>query len=87
MAMPHVALYTFLFGYLSVGAWAFTSVENQAERAQQMKKLRRIESIYRQIADEMGKECAVPANKMVDFNEQLYESISVYGFPAKNAYE
>ncbi|KAI1697169.1 ion channel domain-containing protein [Ditylenchus destructor] len=77
IALPHVALYVLLFLYLMAGAWAFASIENHAERMQQLKKLERIDAVYRQISEEMLDECNIKRGKEQElFNEQLYESLS-----------
>lgn len=79
MALPHVALYFLLICYLMAGAWAFSSIENQAEREQTTKKLERISEIYKEITEQMANECHVKESRD-QFNKQLYSSLSKYFF-------
>lgn len=61
------------------GAWTFASVENYVERADQLLKVEKIETIYRQISAEMSTECNVIEKESKRlFNEQLYKSLSMF---------
>lgn len=70
LALPHLALYLLIFGYLLFGAWAFKTFEYEAERVSATKKLEEVEKVYEKIAKTMKKECGP-----IDLT-QLYNSLS-----------
>ncbi|CAD5206668.1 unnamed protein product [Bursaphelenchus okinawaensis] len=49
MALPHIGLYSLIFGYLMFGAWAFKMFEFEAEREHSRQKLDKIEAVYKTI--------------------------------------
>ncbi|CAD5209752.1 unnamed protein product [Bursaphelenchus xylophilus] len=70
MALPHVGLYSLIFGYLMLGAWAFKMFEFDAEREHMREKLKKIETVYSTIDKTMNKMCIE-----ID-SARLYNSLS-----------
>ncbi|CAG9533758.1 unnamed protein product [Cercopithifilaria johnstoni] len=77
MALPHCGLYFFIFLYLMAGAWTFATVENNADREQQLGKLFKIRNTYQKIAEIASEECSI-ASRQSHFRSQLFRSLSQY---------
>uniref|UniRef100_A0AAF5Q1G9 Ion_trans_2 domain-containing protein n=2 Tax=Wuchereria bancrofti TaxID=6293 RepID=A0AAF5Q1G9_WUCBA len=75
MALPHCGLYFFIFLYLMAGAWTFATVEDNADREQQLVKLSKIRDVYQKIAEIASQECSI-ASKESHFRHQLFRTLS-----------
>ncbi|EFO25545.2 hypothetical protein LOAG_02945 [Loa loa] len=75
MVLPHCGLYFFIFLYLMTGAWIFATVEDNADREQQMSKLLKIHDTYQKIAEIASEECWI-ASKKTNFKPKLFQILS-----------